>query len=124
QGFSLLLPHLSQLKLATQRLSAAMLCDLHENDMEAAANKVRAMLAMVKGMQDERLIISQLVRMAMGHIALAANWELLQSSGVTDAQLAAVQRDWLELEFLAGSENALLMERAMAEQTLARMRRS
>jgi len=55
---------------------------------------------------------------------MAANWELLQSTNVPDAQLASIQRDWMELEFLGAGEQALVMERAMAEQTLEEMRSS
>src|SRR5205823_12046602 len=69
-------------------------------------------------------LISQLVRIAIAHIALAANWELLQSPKSTDEQLAALQHDWTDLEFFSGIENALVMERAMAEMTLATMRNS
>src|SRR5205823_3080096 len=102
----------------------AMLCDLREGETEAAATKTRTMLAMVKGMAEERLIISQLVRIAIAHVALTANWELLQSPGVTEQQLAALQRDWTEIQFLSGAEHALIMERAMSEAALARMRKS
>ncbi len=124
QGFDLLLPHLSALKQTAQRLSYSAAFELHRGDSEAAALKVRTMLAIAKGMADERLVISQLVRIAIAHIALAANWELLQSSRTTDEQLAALQRDWAELEFSPAVENALLMERALAEMTLTRMRNS
>jgi len=124
QGFDLMLPHLGALKQAAQRLSYSAEFELHRGDTEEAARKVRTMLAIAKGMADERLVISQLVRIAIAHIALAANWELLQSPITTDQQLEGLQRDWAELEFSPAVENALLMERAMAEMTLTRMRNS
>jgi hypothetical protein len=124
QGFSLLLPNLSQLKGTVQRLSAAAICDVHDNNPQQALLKLRTMLALVKGMEDERLIISQLVRVSMNQITMSATWEFLQSPQVTDAQLAELERDWLALSFLRGAENALVMERAMSETTLARMRQS
>lgn len=123
-GFSLLLPHLAPLKHFAQRLSSTAICDLQRGDTEAAGLKIRAILAIVKGMEDERLIISQLVRIAIAHIGVAATWEFLQSSRVTDEQLAILQRDWADAEFLRGAENALLMERAMSEAAAARMRQS
>lgn len=124
QGFSLLLPHLAKTKMATQRLSAAALSDLHRGDTPAAVKNVRAMLALSQGATDERLIISQLVRIAGTAITLNANWELLQSPDLTDGQLATLQRDWSELEFLHATENALAMERAMLELTVGQMRSS
>jgi hypothetical protein len=124
QGFNLLLPHLASCKQSSQVLSAGVVYDLHEHDLEAAVRKLRTMLALAKGMGHERLIISQLVRAAVVSIAMAANWELLQAKDLTDPQLASVQQDWLELDLRSGSENALIMERAMTELTLSRMRRS
>src|SRR5262249_24452883 len=93
-------------------------------DAASAAIKIQSMLAIAKGMQNERLIISQLVRMAIANIALAATWELLQSPKVTDAQLALLQREWTEANFLQSSENAVMMELAMCEAAAARMHQS
>ncbi|MEY2430219.1 MAG: hypothetical protein QOJ40_3104, partial [Verrucomicrobiota bacterium] len=124
QGFDLMLPHLSALRQAANRLSDAAVCDLRDGDTDAAASKVRTILAITKGMGDERLWISQLVRIAISQIALAATWELLQSPGTTGEQLATLQTDWAGLGFSIAVENALLMERALAEMTLNRMRNS
>ena len=124
EGFSLLLPHLAPLKRCAQHLSITAICDLQRGDTASAAEKIRAMLAIVKGMEDERLIISQLVRIAIANIGVAATWELLQSPKVTDEQLATLQREWTAAEFLRGGESALLMERAMCEAVAARMHQS
>jgi hypothetical protein len=121
---NLMWTHLSPLKSAAQRLSAAAIVHLHDGDTAAAATDIRAMLALVKGTRDERTVISQLVRIAIAHVALAANWELLQATNLTDAQLASVQRDWQELEFVKEAEAALNMERAFTEDTIGRMRNS
>lgn len=124
QGFGMRLPNLAETKMAAQRLSAAALCDLHRGETAAAATNVRAMLALVRGSADERLVISQLVRIAIAAITVNVNWELLQSPNVTEEQLAALQRNWTELEFVLATENALAMERAMGEMTVAGMRNS
>jgi hypothetical protein len=85
---------------------------------------VRTILALVKGMTDERLAISQLVRFAIAEIGMGTTWELLHSPDVREEQLAAVQRDWNSLEFLQATEASLAMERAMIEKSLEDMRRS
>ena len=64
---------------------------------------MRAMLALVKAMRNERLMISQLVRIAMAQYgATGANWEILQSTNLTDEQLAELQgrigRQWISSE--------------------------
>ena len=75
QGPSLLLPHLATEKRAVQRLTAAELCDLHRGDTAGAMTNVQTMLALVKATAYERLVISQLVRIAMAHLSMAATWE-------------------------------------------------
>jgi hypothetical protein len=124
QGFTLLLPHLAPLKRSEQRLAAAALCDLHRGDTAAASTNVQAMLGLANAMANERLAISQLVRIAMTHISMTATWELLQSPGVTDDQLAAIQRGWTESRFTRSTEDALALERALGQMMLERMRNS
>src|SRR5262249_2855383 len=89
QGFNLLLPQLAELKRSAQVLSAGSLSDLHRGDAEAAALKLRAILALVKGMESEPVVISQLVRAAIANIAMAATWEFLQCTNLPESSLAA-----------------------------------
>lgn len=124
QGFTLMLPNLAPLKRAAQRLSAATLCASHRGDAESAVAHVRAMLALVRGSSHERLVISQLVRIAVAAITVNATWELLQSADLTDKQLAILQQDWAQLDFIQPTEAALAMERAMGNMTIGQMRES
>jgi hypothetical protein len=124
QGFTLLLPHLAPLKRCAQHLSITAICDLQRGDAASAVVKIRAMLAITKAMENERLIISQLVRIAIANIAVTATWEFLQSPKATEEQLALLQGEWMKAEFLQGSENAIMMERAMCEAATARMHQS
>jgi len=116
--------HLAPLKRAAQGLSATAISDLHRGDAASAVKNIRAMLALANGMSHDRLIISELVRMAITQMALSVSWELLQSTNVTDDQLAALQHDWSQLEFIRGEEDALAMERVAGEITLAKWRNS
>jgi hypothetical protein len=116
--------HLIESRRSAQRLESAALCALHQNDPGSAVKNLRAILAFEKAMRDERLAISELVRIAIANIALAVNWEILQSPDLTDRQLAELQNDWTGLEFIRAEENALTMERATAEISLAKWRSS
>jgi hypothetical protein len=116
--------HLAPLKRAAQGLSAAAISDLHHVDTASAVKNVRTMLALIDGMSHDRLIISELVRMAIAQITLPVNWEILQSTNVTDDQLATLQHDWVNLDFIRGDENALAMERIADEITLKKWRSS
>ena len=123
-GADMLLPHLAPLKYSTRLLSIGTVCDLHRGDPDEAVTKIRAILATAQAMRDEPLIISQLVRIAITHIGVAATWELLQFPDLTESQLASLQADWARLNFLQPCESALLMERAIGQQVLERMRSS
>jgi hypothetical protein len=124
EGFNLLLPHLAPMKRSVQLLMTEALCDLHAGNAPAATTNIEAMLALVKATAGERLAISQLVRMAMAAISTAATWELLQSPNLNDDQLAAVQHQWEELNFIQPARESMAMERALNVMMLKRMRQS
>ena len=84
KGFDLPFPHLGWLKESAQWLDAAALYDLHEGDPKIACTDVRAMLAIAKGESDERVLISQLVRIAITAIGANATWEILQNPNISD----------------------------------------
>lgn len=124
QGFNLMLPHLAPLKNVSQQLAIATIFDLHDKNSASAAQRIHTSLILVQALRREPLVISQLVRMAMAHITLTATWEWLQQPGISDDQLADLQRDWAALDFLKASEDSLGMERSMALQIADQMRRS
>jgi hypothetical protein len=82
------------------------------------------MLVLVDGTSDERTAISQLVRIAIAQIASTATWEFLQSSNLTDGQLAELQADWSRPEIIRAMVNVLPLEREGAETTVGKWRRS
>ena len=90
KGFDLQLPNLSSLKRSAQWLNTSALYDLHQGNTRSACADVRAMLALVKGETDERILISQLVRIAIAAIGASANWEILQDTECLERQLGAV----------------------------------
>ena len=124
QGFAGLLPMLAPRKQASQNLTAAIVSAMHEGDSELATTHLRGLLGLVRGSQEERFIISQLVRFAIVGIAQASSWDYLQSTNASDAELEAVQRDWMALDFALPTERALEMERARSEMTIGNMRES
>ncbi len=117
-------PHLVSLNKAAQRLSAETLSDLHREDIVSATADLHALLTLIRATQDERLAISQLVRISLAQIATTATWEYLQAPQITEEQLALIQRDWMQVEFRDAAENALAMERAMSEKVIEDCRQS
>lgn len=116
--------YLVQSKRAAQRLSTAAMVDLHNGDAASAVTNIRAMLALSKAVGSERLLISQLVSIAIAAIATPPTWELLQSPNVTDEQLAALQKDWASLDFVRGEADAIAMESVMSQITAEQWRES
>ena len=112
------------LKQAATHLKSAAMVSLHHDNPESAVENVRASLVLVNAMQRERLEITELVRIAMAAIAQGATWEILQATNLTDAQLSALQSDWLRLDFLQGHIDALNMEGIVGDIEVARWRSS
>ncbi len=123
-GAQLLLVHLVPLKHAAPKLTAAAIMELHNQDDGAAATNILTLLELVHKNALEGLMISHLVRIAMTAIAVTPTWELLQTTNVTDAQLAAVQRGWQQMDFLGDAENIFVTDRAWWAQKIQRARAS
>ena len=123
-GADRLLPYLASLKRSAQWLFASALYDLHQGNPKNACADVCAMLAIVKGQTDERLTISQLVRIAIGSIVAGPTWEILQDPNASDADLARLQQDWQSLEFVAPFEQTIKFERIELLRQFAQIRKS
>src|SRR4029434_2528645 len=117
QGFNLLFRHLMQLKSISQWLRVASVMELHEGNASAAFDNLQACVALPALYRDEPMMISQLVRIALGSIALTATWEGLQFRDWTDEQLAHLQRAWEGYKPRDIVEQTFGMERAMGRLT-------
>ena len=100
QRFEMRITNLVVEKKTAQKLSAKTVNDLRLGQSDAAAANIQVMLGIVSGTGDERTAISQLVRIAIAQIACAATWEFLQSTNVTEGELAGLQADWSRPEFI------------------------
>ena len=123
-GFNIPLGGLARHKTVAQWLSAATMNDLHNGRLNEAAANLNALLSLVNASRDQRLIIYQLVRVAVAAIGIPPTWEALQTDGWTDAQLARLQQGWAALEFLQPMEQASGMERAIGIEMFSRLRNS
>jgi hypothetical protein len=124
QGFALLLPHLARLKSGAQLLAVAAVMDLHEGRVANAWTNLEVLAALMAKDKDEAVMISTLVRCAVGAIAISATWEGLQSPAIPDAQLKRVQEIYESAELASQAELALEMERVTWTKTFADARES
>ena len=116
--------HLSSLKRSAQKLSAAAMDDLHRGDSASAVKNVSTMLTMVNGESHDRILISELVRIAIAAIGESVTWEILQATNVSDDDLAQLQQSWQSLEFSTPLEQAMTFERFGRLQQFAQIRKS
>jgi hypothetical protein len=117
-------PHLSKLKLAVRWLEASEYYNLHQDKIADACTDVRAMLAFIKGEAQERYEISQLLREALVRMVAYATWNILQTTNVSDENLAQLQGDWESLEITAPLKDSFLFERVSELRMFVNFRQS
>ena len=120
--FKLKFSPLAPAKRAVLKLEADVSSSLHRNDPMTATKDIGAMLSIANGISHDSILISELVRIAIAQITLASNWELLQSTNLTDEQLSNLQNHWSRLEFIHAYERAVALERAVDKIEVANMR--
>ncbi len=118
------LGHLGQLKSMTQRFSSAAMVALHEGKLQEADNNLTSAVEVAAVLENEPLIISQLVRVAIVALALPATWEALQWNGWTDGQLRDLQFAWEKINFAGPLRQAFEMDRAMGLNLFEDVRKS
>ena len=121
KGFSLLLPHLSQTRLAAKTFANAVLVDLRAGHTNEAFTNLLTSVGLARGFE-EPLIISQLVRVACAHYAITVTWELLQFSTWDESQLRALQSAWQAWDIRRGWLESAGMERAIGSLTFQQCR--
>lgn len=122
RGFDGLLPYFVRVQSVAQQLALEALIHLHHGRLDEAIEDIEAQLLLSHQMRNERLLFSQLVRIAIASIAIGPTWQVLQAPGLTDARLARLQRAWETNEFILSLSQSLEMERAMGVALFARLR--
>ena len=121
KGFTLLMPHITKEKADATTLANAVLVDLRNDQMSAALTCMLAAIRLAR-LNEEPLLISQLVRAAIGQIAAVAAWECLQFADWQDGDLRRLQAEWEAWDVKRGWLAAMQMERAMSVQGFAQCR--
>lgn len=123
-GNAVRLPHLSMMKNLAQTLGSRTVLDLHDGNQAAAWTNLLAETRLVTAWKPEPVAVSQLVRFAIVGLAYNATWQLLQTNGWTDEQLARLQTEWEEVDFFKPLPETAAFKRAsdvaMCEQDRSR----
>ena len=113
---------LSSSRNAAHWLSAEIIADLHDHNLQAALQNLVALTSLAQFNRDEYTLGSQMIRVAIARLGLMATWEALQAPGWTDAELAQLQRSWEALDLVEAVEKGFLGERAFAVELWSMIR--
>lgn len=100
-GNHMLLRHLPLLKNLTQTLNDRTMLALHEGKLAAAWTNLLAATHLISAWNPEPVEISHRVRLENAKLVFEATWQVLQTNGWSDEQLAGLQREWESTDFLS-----------------------
>jgi len=92
ETFNALLPHLASMKGISRIYQVRALARMESGDGQGAANDVRMIFRMSDSLQEDPMLISQLVRIAVEAIACKTLWQGLVDHRWTEPQLAEFQK--------------------------------
>jgi len=109
---------------AAQWLSGSVLQDLHEGSRQLALQDLVALASLARLNRDEYTLVSQMIRMAIARLGLAATWEALQAPDWTEAELGQLQHSWEAVDLPEALEKGFLGERAIGVEIWSMVRTS
>lgn len=124
QGFKMRFLHLGPAKGLTSWFGPAAQLALHEGKHHEALEGLIAQTRISRLLAEDRIVISELVRIAIAAIARTTTWEALQADGWTDEYLARLQDAWESQNFATAIGNSLEGETAFAAASYEMMRKS
>lgn len=116
-----LLSHTNRARTVARLLAADSTMRAYDGDIDGALDSCRAIVATGRSIGDEPFLISQLVRIAITHLAFKATSRVLGQGDSTDAALARMQElllDELKQPLLVIAVNG---ERALSAETIRRI---
>lgn len=121
---NVLFPHLAPVKSLSYWFGAECQLALHEGRKQDALAALLAQIELPRLLAEDRIMISELVRIALAAIARTGTWEALQADGWTDEDLARVQQAWANQSFAAAMARSLEGEVVFGIQSYEAMRKS
>jgi hypothetical protein len=121
--WSILLPHLGNIRAACKRLQLRACAELAVGRSDDALEDVKLMLYLADSVKDEPFLISYLVRIVCLQLAIQPVWEGLAEHRWSDAQLEDLQEHFAKENFVADMKGPLDAERAAGVLTPKLIRR-
>ena len=124
QGMKLQFSHLWRGKSLAHWFSSGTQLALREGRLHDASRELVAEIGLPRLLAEDRVAISELVRISMAAIAKADTWEALQATGWKDEDLVALQKVWESHDFAGGMARSLEGERIFCDSTSESLRAS
>jgi hypothetical protein len=112
-GLSALLPHAQSLRAGARMLVLEAHVHAHRGDAHAAAESIHALDRLAGSLEQEPLLISQLVRIAIGGISSSLCCDLLPDVEFSEEDLLRMGEEYRTRRYATGHHRALLGERVM-----------
>jgi hypothetical protein len=116
--------HLAPTKGVAHWLGAAIQLKLQEGNNAEALGYLVDQIRLPRSMVGDQLLISELVRIAIGAIARTDTWEALQAEGWSDRDLLKIQQAWEAQSFGLSMVSGLEGERVFSHVAWERMHES
>jgi hypothetical protein len=123
-GFEMDFTHIPPTKSYSQWLGAAVQNSLRNGEYQVALEDLLAAIRIPRVLENDRILISELVRAAISSINLGTTWEALQADVWTEEQLARIQAAWEKNTFATNMVRSLRVERADGDTYFERFRKS
>ena len=123
-GFAVNLSHLAKIKGCAQYLSIHAIASLANGDPDTALADVLLSYRLNEALKSEPLLITHLVRVALGNIQIIALWEGLTDQRWSDSQLALLDAALAKENYLENYQQAMRGERACFNYTIDQIRRT
>lgn len=118
RGFGMLLEHVQKLRGGARMLSLEAHVRAHRGDAHGAADSIHAMNVLGNSLEQEPVMVSQLVRIAVGGMSVDLCRHLLPHVEFSDEDLQRLAEDFRSVRYKEGFRRSLVGERAVGIQTI------
>ncbi|HVX13753.1 MAG TPA: hypothetical protein VHC22_21405 [Pirellulales bacterium] len=119
EGMAMLLPHAQQLRMGARLLDLEAVVMAHQGRPDAAVESTIAMFAAARSLEQEPVIVSQLVRSALGSMARHRVVWLLSAVTLDDGQLGRFATELAAGDYQQAMRRAAVGERALGTLAFA-----
>jgi len=111
-----------EMRAAAQWLYTDGIAALHAGDLARARQDHHALIQLAEFNQEDPTLVAAMIQVAIAGLNLQFTWQVLQSEGWTETDLAAMQQDWERVDLLKSVETGFTGERAFTEMAFTATR--